>query len=70
MTNAIQFANKMGSRNEAVVIADCGDKFEVRVWVNPTSRFRGYTEMVEKRWVRKMIRLNGLQEKKLAEAGA
>ncbi len=69
-TAAIQFANTMGSRNEAVIVYDLGDKFEVRVWVNPTSRFRAYTETVEKRWVRKQIKLSGLQERKLAELAA
>lgn len=65
--NAIQFANTMGSHNEAVIVADLGDKYEVRVWINPTSRFRGYTETVEKRWVRKQIKLSPFQERKLAE---
>lgn len=67
MNTAIQFANKMSSRNQAVIVADHGDKFEIRVWVNPTSRFRAYTEMVEKRWLRKQIKLNRIQTERLAE---
>ncbi len=35
-TAAIQFANTMGSRNEAVIVYDLGDKFEVSVRVKPT----------------------------------
>lgn len=66
MTTGIQFSNKNSNRNEAVVIADHGNKVEVRVWVNPTGHFRPYTEMVEKRWVRKQIKLSNLQIRELA----
>lgn len=70
MTNAVKFANQMSSRNTGVIIADLGDRFEVRPWINVTSRWAGYTWMVEKRWIGKSIKLSPMQERGLHEVGA
>jgi len=65
-TTGIKFANKNSSRNEAVVVSDLGDKLVIRVWVNPTQRFRKYTEIVEKRWVGRAFPLSPRQQSELA----
>ena len=66
MAQAVKFADKMSSRNEGVIIADHGNKVEVRVWINPTQRFHPVTKMVEKRWIGRAIRLSPRQQTELA----
>lgn len=66
MTIGTHFSDKMSSRNQGVVVADHGAKVEIRVWVNPTSRFHPVTRMVEKRWVHRPFKLSPRQELELA----
>lgn len=66
MTNAIQFATVYSSRCEGVILADNGATLTVRPWINVTTRWANYTWEVQKRYVRKSIKLSPKQTELLA----
>ena len=70
MTNAIQFATVHSSRCEGVILADNGATLTVRPWINVTTRWANYTWEVQKRYVRKSIKLSPKQASMLKEREA